>query len=103
MGKNKISLSFVNDGKEFVPPHMTVKGQEELLKDLVELEGTHEKDSDEYNRESHKYMILRCLQTIDKSITLEDINNMHPDDFMYLFELIWNSGRELKRDDGNFR
>jgi len=95
MGKEKIKLSFVNDGKPFNIPHMTVKKQEELLEDMVEIEKKYKKDSDKYNRELNKYMIVRTLQNIDENVSLDDINNMHPNDYIVLFNMIWGSGREL--------
>jgi len=101
MGEKKIKLSFVNDGKPFTIPHMTVTAQENLLEDIVELEKKHEKDSEIYNRELNKCMVVRVLQGIDDSITVKDINNMHPDDYIRLFNMIWSSGRELS-DDGKF-
>jgi hypothetical protein len=101
MGKNKIKLSFMNDGKPFDIPHMTVKSQENLLEDMVGIEKEYKKDSEKYNREVNKHMVLRVLQGIDNSVSLDDINNMHPDDYLTLFNLIWSSGRELS-DDGKF-
>ena len=104
MGKNKIALSFVNEGKGFTVPHMTVKSQEYLMKDMVKIEKKHKKESNEFLRELNKYMILRILQTVDKSVALDDINNMHPDDFVELITMINEGGRELvKSDAGNFR
>ena len=103
MGKNKISLSFVNDGKEFVPPGMTVATQEKLYEDMVKIEKKHKQGSSKYNREVNKMIVLRTMQIIDKSITYEDINNMHPDDYVILFDMIWISKREITGEDGNFR
>ena len=104
MGKEKLKLSFVNGGKPFATPHMTVKRQEELLEDIIDIEKKYKKNSDKYNREINKYMVMRVLKNIDDSITIDDINNMHPDDYVLLFDKIWNSGRELKREeDKNFR
>jgi len=104
MGKNKISLSFVNEGESFTVPHMTVKSQEMLFKDMTTVEKTYKQDTPEFMRELNKYMLLRVLQNVDDSITLDDINNMHPDDFVELLTLINDRGRELtKSDAGNFR
>jgi len=104
MGKNKIKLSFVNDGEAFTVPHMTVKSQELLFKDMVEIEKKYKQETPEFMRELNKYMLMRVLQSVDDSVALDDINNMHPDDFVELLTLINNRGRELtKSDDGNFR
>jgi len=101
MGK-KIKLSFVNNNEEFVVPHMTVKKQEELLDDMTQIEKTMKTTDPKYNREVNKHMVKRVLQTIDPSVDIDDINNMHPDDYIDLFNMIWSGGRELG-DKGNFR
>lgn len=95
MGTNKIKLSFVNNGKEFVVPYMTLKKQEELQEDAVELEKKYKDGSKEYIREINKHMVARVLQTIDPSVSIENINNMHPDDYIFIFNKIWMEGREL--------
>ena len=101
MGKNKIKLSYVNDGEPFTIPHMTVKAQELLYKDMayIEKEKNYESGSVEFLRELNKYMILRVMQTVDDSITIENIENMHPDDYIELLTLINDGGRELTRND----
>jgi len=101
MGK-KIKLSFVNDSEPFMVPHMTVKKQEELLDDMTQIEKTMKPTDPKYNREVNKHMVKRVLQTIDPSITIDDINSMHPDDYIELFNMIWSGGRELG-DAANFR
>ena len=101
MGNKKIKLSFVNDGKSFTVPHFTVKANEELLEDLVELEKKYGRNTEKYNKEINKHIVVRALQTVDDSITIDDINNMHPDDYITLFNMIWSGGRELS-DEGKF-
>lgn len=101
MGKNKIKLSFINDGKSFTVPHMTVKAQENLLDDIVKLEKKYKDNEKKYNTEVNKYMMMHVLQTVDNSVTLEDINSMHPDDYIKLFSLIMDGGRELTESVGD--
>lgn len=100
MGKNKISLSFINDGKSFTVPHMTVKAQENLLDDIVKLEKKY-KDKKILNREINKYMVKNILKTKDSSVTLDDIEQMHPDDYAVLIGMIMDGGRELTNEDGD--
>jgi len=98
----KIKLSFVNDGKEFILPAMTVEKQELLMEEMVPLE----KDIaiENRNREMNKRMVLNILKEIDDTVTLDQINKMHPDDYIFLFTKIWNSGKELtKSDEKDFR
>jgi len=98
----KIKLSFVKGNSEFEVPKMTVRRQEELMDTVKELKIDETKEQVRFNREFNKYMILKSLQAVDPKVTLEDINNMHPDDFLYVFNCIWNSGREI-RSDKNFQ
>jgi len=98
---DKIKLSFMNKGQPFKLPPMTVKRQEELMEEMVKLEKNIE-DQEKYNREINKQMVLKTLQKVDDSITMEHINNMHPDDYIKLFSLIWGEGRELG-DESDFR
>jgi hypothetical protein len=98
----KIKLSFVNDGKPFNLPAMTVKRQEELMEEMAKLEDKISED--QYNREINKILVLKTLQAVDDNITMEHINNMHPDDYIKLFSRIWTEGRELSDgDDSDFQ
>lgn len=99
----KIKLSFVKGGKEaFEIPKMTVRRQEELMTEMVKLE--KEMETDEYNREMNRLLILKSLQIVDPNVTMENILEMHPDDYIELFTQIWNAGREIKKDNTvNFR
>lgn len=102
MDEKKIKLSFVNDGKSFNLPRMTVKRQEELMESIVDIEKKYT-DEKKQNQESNKLLVLKTLQVIDGSITLDDINNMHPEDFIVLFNMIWDKGRELTGENRDFR
>ena len=93
-----IKLSFVNGGEEFEVPHLTVLLQERLFEDLIELEKKI-KDDKKREREYQKILIMRCLNVVDKKVKLKDINNMHPDDFIKLFNMVWTKGRELSGDE----
>jgi hypothetical protein len=95
--EQKIKLSFVNNGKPFVIPHMTVKRQEEMMEEMVKLE--KKLDGDKFNREMNKVLVLKTLQIIDKDVTKENIDNMHPDDYIELFTMIWDKGRELSKGE----
>jgi len=90
----KISLSFVNGKKEFEIPRMTVKKQETIMEKMVEIE-KQKGTKFNYNTEIGKIALLVCLQEIDTKVKIEDIENMHPDDFRFLFDEFWNNGREL--------
>ena len=103
MSKGKtLSLSFVNNGEKFTIPKMTVCRHEELMDSMLDMEG--KEDTVKYNREYNKHLVWKTFQIVDKNVTLEDVKNMHLNDFIYVFQLLWDSGRELeKEDNANFR
>ena len=93
----------MNEGKAFVLPHMTVEGQEKLLEITEKLKEKCKNNTKKYNREYNKQTVLYTLKTIDKNITIENINKMHPNDYVILFNTIWEKGQELKSDDSDFQ
>jgi len=97
----KIKLSFVNGGKPFDIPHMTVSRQEELMEKIVEVEKKYS-DEKKRNQEINKYMVLKTLQLVNKDVNIEHINNMHPDDFVFVFQMVWDKGREI-HSEKNFQ
>lgn len=102
MDEKKIKLSFVNGGKPFFVPHMTVKRQEELMESIIDIEKKYE-DEKKKNQECNKVIVLKTLQVVDINVTMDDINNMHPEDFIFLFNNIWEVGRELTSEKLDFR
>ena len=103
--EEKIKLSFMNDGKPFIVPYMSVLAQENLLDDMVKLENKYKDNKKKYTTEANKYALLRVLQTVDKNVTIKDINSMHADDYMKLSKMITdNSAGELSESsDRKFR
>ena len=93
----EISLSFVNEGKPFIMPGLTVKNQENILKKLSEIDKKGDEETTAY--EMNKYLVFSSLKEIDKTVTMKEIENMHPTDFSILFRILWKGGRELKDDD----
>jgi len=101
--EKKIKLSFINKGQAFELPDMTVERQEKLMEDCVELEEKYDINSTKYNREFNKLLVLYTLKEIDKNVTLENINKMHPDDYVYIYRKIWDKGREINSDEKDFQ
>jgi len=102
----KIKLPYINKGKAFDLPNMTVAMNEKYLDILAEKEKEFGKDNlEKINREANKHFLLYVLKQIDDTVTLDTILNMHPNDFLYLFNSMWESGELLtkKGDDTNFR
>ena len=79
---------------------MTVERQEQLMEEMIKFE---KKDDKDYNKEFNKRLMWKTLQIIDKTVKLDNIKNMHPDDYVILFGKIWNKGRELTKGDEDFR
>jgi len=99
----KISLSFVNNGKEFEIPRMTVKRQEKVLEMLAEFDKKKDLTEQQKNNEVNKMLVVDVLKSIDEKVSIDNINNMHPEDFIYLFSEIMSSGRELGDERKGFR
>ena len=97
----KIKLSFVNKGKEFELPKLTVEINEQALLELSKIK--KKMSNEEFGSLIQRIRLWKCLQKVDKSVKLEDINNMHPDDYYILLNIMLSGGRELKDDDTNFR
>jgi len=98
----KIKLSFVNGGKEFILPHITVGMQEKILEEMAKIEKNKLSD-EQYNSKINKYLVLTTLQKVDSNITEQNILDMHPTDFVKISNMVWEEGRELLDDDENFR
>ena len=63
----KLTLPFVNGGKEFELPKMTVALHEEAMESMVEYGKLPE---EKFNRLFNKVLIQKSLQKIDKSVSL---------------------------------
>jgi len=98
---DKLKLSYVNGGKPFKLPKMTMEKQEEVMEQMVKLE--EKLEGEKFNREVNKFIMLKTLKEIDDSVTIDNINKMHPDDFIFLFGKIYDEGRELVSDATDFR
>ena len=93
-----MKLSFVNKGEEFKLPTFSVEMQERLL-EIMSKENTKKMSKEQENQLWNKYTVVLSLQEIDESVSIENINRMHPEDYIYLFKKIMSDGRELTGDD----
>ena len=96
-----LKLSYINDGKEFELPKLTVEMHDEVLEEAVKFEEKFQ--GEKLNREINKLILFKVFKSIDKKVKLKDIKEMHPADFVYVFNKVWNVGRELGNDDENFQ
>ena len=97
-----MKLSFVNKGEEFVLPTFTVAMQEELLEQMREKE-TKKMSEEKQNQYWNKYTVLLSLKQVDKTVSMKNIDNMHPEDFIFIFKKIMSSGRELGEEEKDFQ
>ena len=74
---------------------MTVESHEAAMDSMVQYGKLKE---EKYNRLFNKHLILTQLEKIDDKVKLEDITSLHPDDYLELFQLVWDSGRSRKGD-----
>lgn len=91
MTKKKYSLSFVNDGKPFNMPKWTVEKHKRVLHKLSKRKKMSEQDKEDFFQ---YYVIYETLSTIDDSVTLKNIKELHPEDSVLLFNAVYNAGRE---------
>lgn len=103
--KIKYKLKFVNEGKEFELPKMTVKMHEDALNLISkDKDKMHE---DVYNASMTRYVVAVALNRVDASKTpiqyVDLVGDMHPDDLLKLFGNIWASGRTEDKSDRKFR
>jgi len=87
----KLKLPFVNNGKPFKLEPWTVAKHEAALKDLGE--NCSDLSSDEQERQFKFYVIKQGLKSVDDSVTMEDIKNLHPENVVALFEAIYTEGK----------
>ena len=96
---SEFTLSFINNGKKFKVPKMTVGSHEAALDAMIQYGKI---EVEKYNRLFNKQLILVQLKKIDKNVKLEDIAELHPDEYLDLFQAVWDSGRS-KKGDRKFR
>jgi len=108
--KKEYQLPFVNKGKPFVIGKWNVIKHKRVLKEVAKAEENNTKLTDEEKDELFQdALILLGLREIDESVTIEHLNNMHPQDKKSLFTAVYFSGREgitkrdKKDDAGNFQ
>ena len=92
---SKYKLSFINEGKEFEIPKMTVESHEQAMDEMIQYGKLKE---EKYNRQFNKQLMFVQLKKIDENVKLKDITGLHPDNYLELFQLIWDSGRTRKSD-----
>lgn len=107
MERKKLKLSFVNDGKPFRIPDLNVKKHEEFLEEMEEKEEEmKDMKKGKAGRLQQRLLILKNLQVVDESVSMEDILEMHPLDYEKVAEEVNNAffeGGEMSDDGENFR
>ena len=89
-------LKFVNGGSPFEMPEWTVGKHEKLLKTMIPFDEKLKLDvlkKSDYDKIYRENMILSSLNEIDKNVNETHLKSMHPDDFIDLWEAVYNSGK----------
>ena len=98
MGK-KYKLDFVNGGKEFEIPQVTVGMYTKVLEACEKYE---KRGRALYDNMKHIELAYLLLKQVDPNVKKEDIIAMHPDELAEFIIAAWVSRKE-KGDAGNFR
>jgi len=103
MKKTKYTLPFVNNGKAFTLSKWTVRKHEEVLKEASK----YEKDlkGEQLDAKYRNLLILKGLHEVDKSVTEDDLLDLHPDEKVALFAAVYLQGKRgiLAEDKANFQ
>jgi hypothetical protein len=103
MEEKEYSLEFVNKGKPFKMPSWTVKKHNEVLVELAKLEEPilndtkltdeeKKKKRAEIDQQNQFILILKSLREVDESVTKEDLESLHPNDLIALFNAVYLAG-----------
>lgn len=87
----KLSLKFVNNKKPFEVKYWTVANQKNAFKRLTE--NSKDLSEEEKNIRFQQEVVYEKLKEFDENVKFEDIKNLHPDNLIELFELIYNAGK----------
>lgn len=96
MKKQKLTISFVNKGDPFEVPNWTVERHESALSKLAKEQQEKKWNDKKASEEFKYYVIYETLSEIDESgmCTLEKIRNMHTNNVVELFNIIYLAGKE---------
>lgn len=78
-------------------PEWTVKKHEELLEEMIPLDDKLKLkviEQKDYDKQYRLNMILLSLRQIDLKVTENDLQALHPDDFIDLWVAVYNSGKK---------
>lgn len=90
--KEMYNLTFVNKGKPFTVSNWNVEKHKNAL---IELLQNHKKASQKKLDELYRYyVILQSLKEIDETVTIKDIANMHPENLVEFFNIVYYAGKE---------
>ncbi len=92
MSKQKYVLDFVNSGKPFELPNWTVERHESAMARLVK--DYKDADASKQDRLLRNYIIYEALLAVDESVKLDDIQKMHPENLIELFNAVYLEGKK---------
>lgn len=92
MKEQKYTLSFVNEGEEFVFEKWTVQKHKRVLSRIAK---HGNKISEEEQEDLFQYYVLyESLAEIDKDVDFDKIKKLHPENLIVLFNAAYNKGKE---------
>ena len=89
--EKKLSLPFVNDGKPFTVGNWTVEKHEKALQLMGEELGNL--SPEETEKELKYYIVFVGLSELDDSVTIDIVRNLHVDNLIELFTIIYYKGK----------
>lgn len=103
MKKTKYNISFVNNGEDFTLGNWTVRKHEEVLKETAAFE--KELKGEKLDAKYRNLLILKGLHEVDKSVTEDNLLDLHPDEKVALFAAVYLQGKRgiLAEDRANFQ
>ena len=87
----KLKLKFVNKGKPFEVSEWTVEKHEKTLEACIK--STEKMSKSQQDAEFRYYVIYAGLKEIDSSVEFETVRNLHPENIIELFNIIYNAGK----------
>lgn len=87
----KLTLKFVNKGKPFEVSDWNVEKHEEALANCVK--STEGMSKSKQDAEFRYHVIHLGLKEIDPSVELETVRNLHPENVIELFNIIYGAGK----------
>jgi hypothetical protein len=86
-----LTLDFVNDGEPFTFPKWTVAMHEAAMSRML---SDHPNVSDTERESLFRYYVIHeAFKKLDDNVTIEDVESLHPENLVILFNAAYTSGK----------